>query len=74
MSSSTPKETACALPDLPAEATAVAAARWIEQVLAGEAVLPGPLAKQLAACLLLSGACVDLDAAEQRVAHRFRRV
>ena len=63
-----------ALPDLPAEATAVAAARWIEQVLAGEAVLPGPLAKQLAACLLLSGASVDLDAAEQRVAHRFRRV
>ena len=28
----------------------------------------------LAACLLLSGASVDLDAAEQRVAHRFRRV
>lgn len=60
------------LPDLPDEATALGAARWIRQVLAGEAVLPGPLAKQLTACLLSSGASADLDAAGLRVAHRFR--
>ena len=62
------------LPELPLDASAASTARWISAVLEGQAVLPRPLARQLEACLLASGSCVDLEAARLRVSRRFRLV
>ncbi len=56
------------LPHLPEDCDAKSTADWMRPVLAGEAVLPSPIANQLACCLYASGYVDDFNQAKAIVA------
>ncbi|MBK7954335.1 MAG: DNA-binding protein YbiB [Candidatus Accumulibacter sp.] len=56
------------LPQLPADCDAIATVAWMRRVLAGEVVLPQPIANQLACCLYACGRATDLHQAKALVA------
>lgn len=62
------------LPVLPEEASPESTVEWIRKVLDRQLVLPAPIVRQLACCLLASGACADLQQANRAVAARFSLV
>ena len=56
------------LPNLPGTCDAKTTASWMRRVLSGEAVLPPPIANQLACCLYASGYADDFNQAKAIVA------
>lgn len=62
------------LPVLPKDASPESTAEWIRQILDRQLMLPLPIVRQLACCLLASGACADLQEANRAVAARFSLV
>jgi anthranilate phosphoribosyltransferase len=56
------------LPQLPENCDARATVAWMRRVLAGEVVLPQPIANQLACCLYACGRATDLHQAKALVA------
>jgi anthranilate phosphoribosyltransferase len=69
-----PAATAAESMPLPESIDAVATARWIERVLAGETPIPAPIVEHAAACLVATGRSSDMGGARAVLARAIRLI